>query len=107
VKAPFLETFDLPDNAVSCGRRLESIAAPQSLTLLNGELMERASEAMAQRILREARETGDVIGLAFARALQRAPSASEREACEAFLQERSLRELCRALLNTNEFCFID
>lgn len=108
VKIPHLEAFDLPDNSVSCARRLESIAAPQALTLLNGELMERASAAMEQRILRTGSEDAAAkVRVLFELTLQRRPSESEYQACQAFLSERSLRELCRALLNTNEFGFVD
>jgi hypothetical protein len=109
VKIPYLETFDLPDNSVSCGRRLESIAAPQALTLLNGEMMDRASAAMELRVrgLCGAAENDLLIRKTFELGLQRSPSDSEMAACSEFLKERSLRELCRAVLNLNEFCFID
>lgn len=108
VKLPYLETFDLPDNSVSCAKRLESIAAPQALTLLNGELMERASEAMERRILNSgASDDAAQIGSVFEHALQRSPTQVEMETCETFLKARSLRELCRAILNTNEFGFVE
>jgi hypothetical protein len=109
VKIPYLETFDLPDNSVSCGRRLESIAAPQALTLLNGELMDRGSAAMETRVrvLSGSPDNEALIRKTFELALQRAPSDSELAACGEFLKERSLKELCRAVLNLNEFCFVD
>lgn len=108
VKLPHLETFDLPDNSVSCGRRLESIAAPQALTLLNGELMERAAQAMELRVLSNGIvDESQQVRRVFEFALQRAPTPDELASCTAFLRERSLKELCRAILNTNEFCFVD
>lgn len=109
VKIPYLETFDLPDNSVSCGRRLESIAAPQALTLLNGELMDRASSAMEFRVraLCGMPDQQRWIQCVFELALQRPPTDGQRNACEAFLKDHSLRELCRAVMNLNEFCFVD
>jgi hypothetical protein len=107
VKIPYLETFDLPDNSVSCGRRLQSIAAPQALTLLNGELMERASQAMELRVRGEAKGEAELIGRVFEFALQRSPSEQELKACLVYLREQSLKELCRVVLNTNEFGFVD
>jgi hypothetical protein len=57
------------------------------------------------------REAGDErtrqINRAFALTLQRAPTNDERTTCETLLRERTLAELCRALLNLNEFIYID
>src|SRR6185295_3415383 len=35
VRVPLMETFDQPDNALSCACRTVSTVAPQALTLLN------------------------------------------------------------------------
>jgi hypothetical protein len=108
VKVPFMETFDLPDNAVSCARRDQSIVAPQALTLLNGSLTIEAAKALAQRVQREAGELSEAqVKQSFRFVLQRAPTREEATACLKLLQQRSLPELCRALLNVNEFCYVD
>ena len=100
VKVPFMETFDLPDNAVSCARRDQSIVAPQALTLLNGPLTIEAAKALAQRIQREAGDAPDAqVPRAFRLTLQRRPAPDEALACRKLLQQRSLPELCRALLH--------
>ena len=44
---------------------------------------------------------------AFELALQRLPDESESAACERLLTERSLAELCRVLVNLNEFVYVD
>ena len=108
VRVPFMETFDLPENSVSCARRTESTVAPQALSLLNSPLAVEAARAFAARVTKEA--GGDQhaqISRAFALALQREPLKSERELCERLLQRRKLPELCRALLNLNEFVYLD
>jgi hypothetical protein len=141
VRVPFMETFDMPENSISCARRTESIVAPQALTLLNSSLAIEAARALAERVTREAgTNAAKQIERAFALTLQRAPDKNEQRACLALLQDRSrshiaapaattpklsatltnaptatakpktdrpLTELCRALLNLNEFIYID
>jgi hypothetical protein len=108
LRVPLLETFDLPENSTSCARRTISTVAPQALTLLNGPFAEETANAFAERIEREADTTAEMqVERAFALALQRPPDADERLACAAFHKERGLRELCRAVLNLNEFIYID
>jgi hypothetical protein len=103
-----LETFDLPENSVSCACRQVSTVAPQALALLNSSLSSDAAHAFADRVKREAGDKpADQVRQAFELALERTPDAAEAEACEKLLAERSLVELCRAVLNLNEFVYID
>jgi hypothetical protein len=108
VRVPFMETFDLPENSVSCPRRTESIVAPQALSLLNSPMAVEAARALAARVERDA--GGDAsrqVDRAFTLALQRPPDAGERRACAELHRQRGLTELCRALLNLNEFIYVD
>ncbi len=108
VRVPFMETFDMPENSVSCARRTESIVAPQALALLNSSLTAEAARALAGRVQREAgADTAKQIERAFDLTLQRPPDQDERQACFTLLQQRSLAELCRALVNLNEFIYLD
>jgi len=108
VRVPFMETFDMPENSVSCARRNESIVAPQALSLLNSSLTIDAARSLAERVQRESgTDAAKQIERAFALTLQRAPGKEERRACLALVQQRSLAELCRALLNVNEFVYVD
>jgi hypothetical protein len=78
------------------------------LSLLNSVLSVEATRALAERVQRDAGpDPVRQIDRAFALALQRAPGADERRACEELLRQRSLAELCRALLNVNEFVYVD
>jgi mono/diheme cytochrome c family protein len=107
-RAPMLESFDLPDNSTSCPRRPVSTIAPQALTLLNSALTVDAARAFAKRVETEAgNEPKRQVRRAFELALQREPDESEVAACEKLLAKRSLVELCRALVNLNEFVYID
>jgi mono/diheme cytochrome c family protein len=108
VRIPFMETFDLPDNSVSCARREASLVAPQALTLLNGTEIELASLAMAEYIRAHfGSQRSEQVEAVFQLALLRKPTANERAIAEGFLAHRSLPELCRAMLNTNEFAFLE
>ncbi len=60
VRVPWLETFDLPENSVSCPQRETSIVPSQALTLLNAELTLDAAEQLAKSLFDlEAREAID------------------------------------------------
>lgn len=108
VRVPFLEVFDLPDNSTSCPRRGLSTVAPQALSLLNSPLAAETALAFAGRVGHEAGPTvRDQVRRAFLLALQRPPDPWEQHRSEAFLQQRSLPEFCRVLLNLNEFVHLD
>jgi hypothetical protein len=108
VRVPFMETFDLPENSTSCARRTVSTVAPQALSLLNSALMLDASRAFAASVRREAGDDASAqTDFAFRAALLRTPSADEKQLCLRLAKERSLTELCRALLNLNEFIYVD
>lgn len=119
---PFLQVFDLPDATTSCARRDETIVAPQAIMLLNSPETISCVEALADELLSGSAESGDwqeaVIGGAFERLYFREPESEEREAARILLREvlrsgsesgrrHAVAELCRALVNSNEFVFVD
>jgi hypothetical protein len=125
-----LETFDTPKMEINCSRRTEATVATQALTLLNSPFMEANAAAVAQRITgwsadREARLT-----FAWKLLFSREPTARERQSVGEFLdtsvkvqlgdklpaataEEKAGAErtawiqVALALLNTNEFLFVD
>lgn len=108
VRVPFMETFDQPENSASCARRNESTVAPQALSLLNSPIAVEAARSFSRRVQSEAgNNPSRQIERAFQLALQRRPERSELEACLRMAQQRSLTEVCRALLNLNEFIYVD
>ena len=107
-RQPMFEAFDKPDGVLSCSRRNESTTAPQSLTLLNGRFMVEQARLLASKMTS--------IEDAWSRVLGRDPDADEKRSAAEFLgrQERLLgsrdaarTELARALLNLNEFLYVD
>lgn len=108
VKVPFLETFDLPENMVSCACRNTSTVAPQALSLLNSPLAVEVATAFAARVVQDVGDApAEQIRRIFELALQRAPTDDELSACRRLLEHRSLSELCRVVLNLNEFIYLD
>jgi hypothetical protein len=109
LRYPFFEAFDRPDTNASCPRRSVTTIAPQALTLLNSTIAHEAAAALADRALREAGPDPDArIRRIFCRAYGRLPQAEEIALCRSFLAgDPSLEHLCLALLNANEFVFID
>jgi len=106
VSIPLLETFDLPDNSVSCGCRQQSLVAPQALALLNGDWMETAAESLVSRLSPEGSSEEHVRNL-YRWVLQREPTEGEIHVCETFRQSHDWVQLARVLLNLNEFMFLD
>lgn len=108
LRLPMLETFDQPESNLSCGRRNVSTVAPQALTLLNSPFATEMAESFASRLLRETDGRPDKeIERAFLLAFQRLPEPAERAECAGFLQTHHLRDLCLALMNANEFAYVD
>ena len=118
---PFLQAFDLPESAVSCGRRGTTVVAPQALALLNSPEAGRYAQAFADAVAAAAGvDRAKQVEFAFGRALQRPPSTTEAKQAAALLtrhtaahsgepnaSRQALSDLCLVLLNVNEFVYID
>jgi hypothetical protein len=111
---PMMETLDFCDTTNSTEKRAITSIAPQALTLFNGDFANRQAEHFAQRLQREAGdEPAEQINLAYRLALCREPTADESKAMLQFLaretaatdKQRALAQLCRVILNLNEFVY--
>jgi hypothetical protein len=107
LRFPLLEAFDLPDSNLSCPRRDQSTTAPQALALLNSPEAMEAARGLAERVASQAASDEARIALAYRLTLGRLPTASEARLAREFLAEAPLAELCRALMNVNEFVHLD
>lgn len=109
LRYPFFEAFDRPDTNASCPQRPVTTIAPQALTLLNGELAAECARALADRSRLEAGpEFGAQIGRVYLLAFGRSPDADERRIAQDFLRrDPSLERYCLAIINTNEFIYIE
>jgi len=103
---PMLETLDLADTVSSCPQRQVTTVAPQALSLFNGEFVNQQAKNFAARLQREAGNDHEKqITLAWKLALCREPSRDEMVKMRAFLQEQPLEQVCRVILNLNEFVY--
>lgn len=104
----FLTTLDCPDSANLTPKRLSTTTPLQSLALFNNEFMLRQSEYFAERATREANGNSDqAIVRSFELAFNRRPSKAEVELVKPIVEEHGLFTLCRSLLNSNEFLYVD
>ncbi len=123
---PLLEVLDLCDTTRSSAKRNVTSVAPQALSMLNGDFVNRQSQHLATRLEREAgTDRRAQIVLAWRLALCREPNERELSAMLSFFEEsvarpntgtgqqsgitehQALVQMCRALFNLNEFAYTD
>jgi hypothetical protein len=105
---PLLETLDLCDTARSSAKRATTTVAPQALILFNGEFVNRQAAYLAERLEKEAGNNPEKqIDLAYRLALCRPPTEKEKADLLAFLRTSSRNQMCRVILNLNEFVYPD
>ncbi len=125
---PVLEVLDLCDTTNSSPKRMVTTVPTQALVLYNGNFVNRQARHLAGRLQSEAGEhLASQIEYAWRLAFSRAPTTAEETAMEKFysdelelltldsgqdtpdhlLQRQSLEQLCRVILNLNEFVYPD
>ena len=130
-----MAAFDFPDMHESCGCRTTTTIAPQALTLLNSDLIVNAARQFARRVNDAANSFDPVarVGLAWRIAFGRVPNRREIETSLEFLanqqqviaesdpastaedidriqevdQNEAFVDFCHALMNANEFLFVE
>jgi hypothetical protein len=131
---PELELLDSPDTTSSCEQRPVSTTAPQALTFLNGDFINRQARYFADRLFREAgNDPAGQVRRAFELALGRPPRPGELIASLDFLVaqkkqieadtrkaalsgdprrapgdagRQALAAFCLVIFNTNEFMYL-
>jgi mono/diheme cytochrome c family protein len=113
VPYPQLANFDAPGSLVSCSRRTTSTTPLQSLNLLNDPVFVEAAEALAAKVIREARaSTESRLRYAFETALGRPPAPDEshwlreyftRTLATSGSDSAALTAAMSVLLNLDEF----
>lgn len=105
---PFLTTLDCPNAANLTPARSMTTTALQSLALLNNEFMLQQAQHFAVRLEAVPGATaGQKIEQAFQLAFGRSPTAAESEAAGQFVKSAGMVQFCRAILNANEFVYVD
>ncbi|MCB9770367.1 MAG: DUF1553 domain-containing protein [Candidatus Omnitrophica bacterium] len=123
VLMPLLTVFDGPDATQSCSRRQTTTIPLQSLELLNDRFARQQAESLATRLEAEVgQDARSQINRAFWLTLSRPPFESELENSLAFLEtqakeyegsesefpsQKALVDFCQAMMNLNEFVYVD
>jgi hypothetical protein len=137
LRYPLFDVFDRPDTNASCPRRHESTTATQSLALFNSLFSMESARELAGVILRSGAESAaEQVEAAYARTLSRWPTTEEAGQGEQFVAQQAERlrrdgravesltrpsaeasadpyraaalvDFCLALLNANEFVYVD
>ncbi len=100
---PMMLVFDAPVFSESCERRSVTTTALQALSMMNGDLVNEEAGHLAEHL--SGLEKRAAIRNAFEIVLNRAPSAAELNKFASF--PGTLSSLCRVLLNSNEFLYVD
>lgn len=123
---PLLQAFDLPDMHESCGCRTQTNIAPQALMLFNSDLVVAAAAKLSERVRQDV-NTADpqaAISQLWRVAYGRDATADELRQSQEFLAEQQTiaaraggdvaiatqsawTDLCHAVLNANEFLYVE
>lgn len=104
---PFMECLDCADSSLLVPKRNATLTALQALAMLNNPFMVTQSQNFSDRVATLDDSPQDQIDRACRMAWGRAPTAAESSRLVEFARKHSLPALCRALLNSNEFLFVD
>ncbi len=103
---PMMSTFDAAVANESCERRVVTTTTLQALTLMNGEFLDEQASRLSARIVQEAGpQPMAQLRRLFQLALGRMPSASETDRWSTFAGP--LEAMCRIILNSNEFLYLE
>jgi hypothetical protein len=104
---PFMEALDFPDLGLLTPVRGFSVSSLQALTLYNNDFVLHHSEVLAKRVEAEAKTIEAQVSRASQLLWLREPRDEERREFSGFVRSQGLPALCRLLLNSNEFLFVD
>jgi hypothetical protein len=100
---PLLQALDCPDASQSAPVRASSVGATQALALWNDKFTLRHAEHLAALAAIES----DQLEFVVRRLFGRSPTEAERADWSAFIRRHGLANLCRVLVNSSEFLFVD
>jgi hypothetical protein len=107
VPDPFMDRLDCPDASLITAKRNTTITAIQALALLNNPFMVREAEHLANRIRGMAAAPEQQTEWLYRLTLGREPDAQESARLARFIARDGLESASRAILNSNEFLFVD
>lgn len=119
-----LTAFDFPDPATPQGDRSSSVIAPQALVMMNSPLVSESAGRLAEGLLKDNATDTQRVHRLYEMTISRSPTAEECSAMLAYLERmrqlyegqgdgedkarhRSWQSLCRTLISSNEFLYVD
>ena len=104
---PYMAALDCADPSIQMARRNDGISPLQALAMLNDSLMAVMSKHFATRIDQLHGPLSNQVAHAYYETTGHPPTSEDREAMVNFAKEHGLPNLCRLLMNLNEFVFVD
>ena len=104
---PFMDALDCPAGDQLTPVRNASVTVQQALALWNSAFVAHYAERFATRLSAEAKTQHKQIALACELALNRPPTGGEMNDFVAYAEKHGLANLCRLILNSNEFMFVN
>jgi hypothetical protein len=104
---PFMTVLDCADPSMSVDKRNETITPLQALAQMNNQLIVAMTKHFAARADAAGPDLPAKVTAAFRLALARSPPPAERDALVAHTERYGLPNVCRLILNLNEFAFVD
>jgi len=104
---PFMDALDCPAGDQLTPTRNASVTVQQALAMWNNVFVAYYSERFAARLESEMQTARDRVTLACELALNRPPTREEIGEFVAYAEKHGFANLCRLILNSNEFIFVN
>src|SRR5690606_29517072 len=104
--------FDVADGVLSTPERSVTTTATQALLMINSDMTLQRAKKWAGRLKQQKHaDDASLVRMAYRMAMGRSPNDSETNAAVHFLssgpRDERLVDFCHALLNSNEFLYVD
>ncbi|HKS35861.1 MAG TPA: DUF1553 domain-containing protein, partial [Verrucomicrobiae bacterium] len=104
---PFMDALDCPAGDQLTPVRNASVTVQQALAMWNNAFVTHYAARLAERLQSPAKTTEEQITLAYELAISRPPTKVEMDELSAYARKHGLANLCRLILNSNEFMFVN
>lgn len=104
---PFMEALDFPDLGLLTPSRSFSVSGLQALSLYNSDFLLYHAEEMSRRLTVSSNDLNSQVVRAVELTWLRIPNKEEVQSFSDFAKANGLPALCRVLLNSNAFLFLD
>lgn len=104
---PFMESLDCPSGDQITPQRVNSVTVQQALAMWNDAFVARHCEHIAARLAARDGAIERQAAAAVREALGRDPRDGEQAEFVAYAKKHGVANLCRLLLNANEFLFVN